>query len=58
MDGILNMSREIDHENLAYGFKGPTSSISFSKFVGPMYTYDQLKNGETTLQLVEEQKDF
>ena len=58
MDKILKMSREIGYKNLVYGFKGPTSSISFSKFVGPMYTYDQFKNGETTLQLVEEQKDF
>ena len=59
MDEILKMSREIDYKNLVYGFKGPISSISFSKFAGPMYTYDQLKNGETTLQQVEEeQKDF
>ena len=59
MDEILKMSREIDYENLVYVFKGPTSSISFSKFAGLMYTYDQLKNGETILQQVEEeQKDF
>ena len=32
--------------------------MSFSKFAGKMYTYNQLKNGETTLQQVEEQKDF
>ena len=58
MDEILKMSRGIDYKNLVYDFKGPTSSISFSKFAGPMYTYDQLKKGETTLQHVEEQKDF
>ena len=59
MDEILKMSREFDYKNLVYGFKGPTSSISFSKFAGPIYTYGQLKNGETTLQQVEEkQKDF
>ena len=59
MDEILKMSREIDYKNLVYDFKGPTSSISFSKFAGPMYTYDQLKNGETTLQQIEEeQKDL
>ena len=59
MDEILKMSREIGYKNLVYGFKGPTSSIRFSKFAGPMYTYDQLKNGKTTLQQVEEsQKDF
>ena len=46
MDEILKMSREIDYKNLVYGFKGPTSSISFSKFADPVCTYDQLKNGE------------
>ena len=50
---------EIDYKTLVYDFKGPTSSISFSKFTCPMYTYDQLKNGGTTLQQVEEeQKGF
>ena len=34
------MSREIDYKNLVYGFKDPASSISFSKFAGPMYTFD------------------
>ena len=59
MDEILKMSSEIDYKNLFYGFKGPTSPTRFSKFAGPMYTYDQLKNGETTLQQVEkQQKDF
>ena len=58
-DEILKMSREIDYKNLVYGFEGPTSSIRFSTFAGPMCTYDQLKNGETTSQQVEEsQKDF
>ena len=59
MDEILEISREIDYKTLVYDFKGPTSSISFSKFTCPMYTYDQLKNGGTTLQQVEEeQKGF
>ena len=59
IDEILEMSREIDHSNLTYNFKGPTHPISFAKFGGPMYTYNQLKNGEKTLQQVEkEQKDF
>ena len=38
MDEILEMSREINYNRLIYDFKGPTSSISFSKFGGPMYT--------------------
>ena len=59
MDEILNMSKEIDYGNLVYNFKGPTTSINFTIFGGPMYTYNQLKNGEKTLQQVEEeQKDF
>ena len=36
-----------------------TSSISFNKFGGPMYSYNQLKNGDKSLQQVEkEQEDF
>ena len=59
MDKTLKMSREINYNSLVYDFKGSTSSISFTKFGCPMYTYDQLKNGEKTLQQVEkEQKDF
>ena len=58
-DEILEMSKKIDYANLVYDFKGPTSSISFVKFEGPMYTYDELKNDEKTLQQIEEdQKHF
>ena len=49
MDEILEMSREINYNNLIHDFKGPTSSISFTKFGGPIYTYNQLKNGHKTL---------
>ena len=59
MDEILEMSREINYKNLVYDFKVLTSSISFTKFRGPMYTYDQLKKGDKTLKQVEkEQTDF
>ena len=59
MDEILDMSKEIDYSNLVYNFKGPTPSINCTTFGGPMYTYNQLKNGEKTLQQVEEeQRDF
>ena len=59
IDEILKMSREINYSNLVYDFKGPTPSINFAIFGGPMYTYNQLKNGEKTLQQVEEeQKHF
>ena len=52
------MSREINYNNLVYDFKGPTSSISFTKFGGPMYTYDQLKMDDKTLKQVEKKKQI
>ena len=59
MDEILKMRDKIDFDRLIYNFKGPTSSINFDKFGGPMYIYDHMKNGDTTLQHVEkQQKDF
>ena len=59
MEEILEMRKEINYNNLVYNFKGPTRSINFTNFGGPMYTYDQLKNGEKKLKQVEkEQKDF
>ena len=58
IDEILKMSREINYSNLVYDFKGPTPSINFAIFGGPMYTYNQLKNGEKTLQQVEEEQKY
>ena len=59
MDEILEMSWEINHNYLVYDFKGPTYSISFTRFGGLIYTYNQLKNDEKTLQQVEDyQKKF
>ena len=43
MDEILELSREIDYNNLTNNFKGPTYPISFAKYGGPIYTYNQLK---------------
>ena len=40
------MNKEIDYGNLVYNFKGLTRSTNFTIFGGPMYTYNQLKNGE------------
>ena len=56
MDEILEMSREINFNNLIDRFRGPSPSISFTKFGDPMYTYNQLKNGDKTLPQVEEDK--
>ena len=53
------MSKKISYANLVYYFKGLAPSINFVKFEGPMYIYNKLKNGEKTLQQVEEdQKHF
>ena len=53
------MKKNINYDNLVYYFKGTTSPINFIKFEGPMYIYNQLKNGEKTLEQVEEgQKHF
>ena len=59
LDEILEISKEIDYSNLVYNFMGPTHPINFAIFDSPMYNYDQLKNGNISLQQVEnEQKDF
>ena len=58
MDEILEMSREIDYNNLVYDFKGPTPSINFTIFGGSMYPYNQLKKGEKTIQQVEEEQKY
>ena len=59
MDEMLEMSKEIDYSNLVYHFKGPTHPVNFAIFGDPMYTYDQLKNGDISLQQVEKkEKDF
>ena len=50
------MSKEINHSNLVYDFKGQTPSINFAIFGGPMYMSNKLKNGEKTWQPVEEDK--
>ena len=58
MDEILKKSREINYSNLVYDYKSPTPSINFAIFEGPMYTQNQLKNGEKALQQVEEEQKY
>ena len=58
IDEILQMSKEIIHSNLVCDFKGPTPSINFGKYGGPMYIYQQMKDGEKTLQQVEEEQKY
>ena len=57
MDKILVMSKEIDYYNLVYMFKGPTKPIRFTKFAGPMFTFDQLKKGKKMLKQVEKEQE-
>ena len=52
------MSKEISHGDLVYDFKGPTPSINFRKYGGPMYIYRHMKNGEKTLQQIEEEQKY
>ena len=49
------MRDKIKFKSLTYYFKGTTSSTNFLGFGGPMYTYEKLKNGETTLKQVEKE---
>ena len=56
IDEILEMTREINYDNLVYNFKDQTPLISFIKFGDPVYTYDQLKESDKTLQQVEEEQ--
>ena len=54
------MKKKIDFRNLVYDFeiKDLNDLINFTVFGGPIYTYNQLKNGENTLQQVEEKQTY
>ena len=43
---------------MVHDFKGPTPSINFTIFGGPMHTYNQLKKGEKPLQHGEEEQKY
>ena len=46
------MSKEINYNNLVCYFKGPTHPKKFAIFDGPIYTYDQLKNGNISFSKI------
>ena len=53
------MRDKVDYSKLIYDFIGLTLPMYFAKFEGPIYIYDNIKYGKTTLQQVEkQQKDF
>ena len=57
MDEMLEINKEINFHYLIYYFKGPgITPISFTRFNGSMYTYNQLKNGSSTLLKAEEEQ--
>ena len=58
MNETLEMSRQSNYSNLVYDFIGPTTSVNFAIFRGPMCTYNQLQNGEKSLQQVEEEQKY
>ena len=43
------MSKEISNDDLVVWLKGPTASIHFGKFGGPIYVYGPLKNDKKNI---------
>ena len=55
MTDIQKISREFDYEKLIYYFKTPgVSTIHFMRFRGPLHIYNEIKNGDKTIQAAEE----
>ena len=57
---IYNIGKEIDFNNLTYHFKtSHTAPINFIHFRGPMHIYNETKNGNISIEKIEEdQKQF
>ena len=54
MREMCNIGEQIDFNNLTYYFKGKDiSPINFFGFRGPMHIYDNIKNGNTSLEKIE-----
>ena len=56
MDELIEMRDKINYSKLIYDFKGQSPPTDFAKFEGPIYIYDKMKDGKTTLQQVEKQQ--
>ena len=55
---INNISKEIDFNNLTYYFKGQAiPPINFIGFRGPLNIYKEIKNGNITLEKIEENQE-
>ena len=57
---VYNISKKINFNNLTYHFKGSnTAPINFIDFRGPMHIYNEIKNGNISIEKTEEdQKQF
>ena len=60
IEEIYNISKQIDFNNLTYYFRDETiSPINFISFRGPMYIYNNIKNGNISIgEIKEDQKHF
>ena len=57
---IYNTSKKISFYNLTYHFKGSNNAtINFINFRGPMYIYNEIQNGNKSIEKIEkDQKQF
>ena len=55
---IYNVIKQIDFSNLTFHFKDKNiSPINFVGFSGPMYIYNNIKNGNTSIEKLEEDQE-
>ena len=60
IEEMYNISKQIDFNNLTYYFRDETiSPINFISFRGPMYIYNNIRNGNISIgEIEEDQKHF
>ena len=57
MGEIHNIGKQIDFNNLTYYFKNKKiSPINFIGFRGPLHIYNNIKNGNTSLEKIDKDK--
>ena len=58
LDEIQELSKEIDYKNLNYNFTSKANgSMNFIKFKGPFGLFKKLRDGDISLEMVEEDKE-
>ena len=60
MSEIDDIAKQIDFNNLSYYFTSPNLAlINFISFRGPMHIYNEINNGNISIEKIEEdQKEF